>query len=222
MSTELNNILFNPQSVGLISRACSSKLGFQLLKDKYKGKDCACETVDLKYLLRASKQIICYQAPGSTSNAGVLNRSTILLENDSYGWVAVSILSSNGDLNGGSGGVYPNIQDAIGDLIAGYIDTTSYVASFYLNPAGKIIFTIIAPDTVMCGVTYTINVTPKDVLHAHFIAGGTFSGGQCLVSEDDECITVNEANQIIENINEICGGFCSGCSGFYIDSERIT
>ena len=218
--TALNNILYNPQSVGVIGKACAGNLGYTWLKNKIKGKDCECEQSNLKYLLRAQKVIACYHAPGSVTNAGVLNRSTILFEDDPYGWIGASITSSNGELNGTVAGVYPSVEKAIAALITFYIDTTTYIATYFFNGSGQIVFNIIAPDTVMCGVTYTINITPKDALHPHVINGGTFDGGQCTVTEEDNCMTVDQANKIISNISEICGGLC-GCQDFFTDSTPI-
>lgn len=219
--TSLDHIQYNPQVFGLVAKACASKLGYTLLKNRMRGRDCECDEVNLKYLLRAQHEISCYQAPGSISNQGVQNQSTLLFEEDTYGWVSASITSSNGELNGSVVGVYPNIEKAIAGLIAFYLDGTPYVSTYYLNPSGDIVFNIIAPDTVMCGVTYTIDIAPKDALHAHTIQSGTFGGGQCVVTEDDNCITVDQANQIMSNINEICGGLCENCTDFYQESEPI-
>jgi hypothetical protein len=218
--TSLDHIQYNTQTVGVVAKGCASNLGYKLLRDKIKGKDCECETNDLKYLIRAQKVISCYHAPGTISNSGVLNQSTILFDEDAYGWINATITSSNGELNASVAGVYVTIERAIAELIATYIDTTTYVATYFLNPSGQIVFNIIAPNTVMCGVTYTIDITPKDALHAHVINGGTFDGGQCTVTADDNCITVDQANQIIENINELCGGLC-GCQEYFTDSEPI-
>jgi hypothetical protein len=221
MATTLDNIQYNPQTVGVVAKGCASKLGFQLLKNKIKGKDCECETIDLKYLLRAQKEIMCYNAPGSISNEGVLNQSTLGFLEDNYGWISISITSSNGQLNASVVTTKTDVFSMVDALITTYINTTSYVATAYADGNDTTVFNIIAPIGVFCGVTYTITIRAKDALHPNIVMTGTFLGGQCVVTEDDNCITVNDANQIIENINEICGGLCSGCNGFFTDSEPI-
>ncbi len=184
---------------------CAGTKGYDLLQKEIKGKDCKCERSNLAYLLRANK-IICSYVPAGIVNEGV--SAAVIFNFDALTgvtFIRINTIDLTHD-------IFPSpttIAEALLEMAAYLNGSTDYTAVVVGNtiqvntPVGDY------NDTL---ITFDLGQPPIFVTYK-----ALFAGGQYTRTDADNCLTADEASQILQNLDGLC--CCGNCTDYLIDAQ---
>ncbi len=186
---------------------CAGTKGYEFLQKEIKGKDCECELTALKYLLRANK-IICSYLPAGVINEGI-KASIVMSFDDFSGLDAVTITTP--DFSHQLSGSFTTAQ-ALAAVVVWVNANTTYTSVSTNDGINQL--QLVAPTGENNDKIVTIDflVAPG----THYIYRGALQGGEYTRTEEDNCLTDDEATQLFENG---CGTCACGCTDFLTDAQ---
>lgn len=202
------------QAIAVRAACCASSLGYTSLSRKRKGKDCTDDELNIKYLVRARKSLLCYKPVGSVINSGVGATAVLNIPDNGAGaGQARIVIGSTVIFNSLNtfGTLKLMLDNLVGLGVAGWTISYRIVAPF------NFILTIVSPAGDYNGQTLTFSYFDNSVKQTRLSYSLSMQGGQYTQTAEMSCITDEQADQLVQNITSICGCLCDGCYDYYSD-----
>lgn len=197
------------QAFAVRSGCCASSLGISFTRKKAKGVDCIDDEINLKYLIRAKKQLVCYVVPGELVDTDI--PCVAIFDLEDYTNIQNISLSVGSDVLYEDSGPFLNVQNLFGDIVSAGLDL-NYSAT---QPAAARVLMVTSPIGILSGTE--INLTFEyDSGQQTFVETISFTGGAYTQTEDLNCLTQDDVSQIMRNISSVCGCLC-GCNDYLSD-----